>query len=94
MSVARATVTTYDGDEYRLLIEQVIAGNGLAGVIRLLSDMLAVPATAADEDFEPLYAFAPRGRHLSVQEAALDPEARSQIVFDIGPEPQASTAPP
>ena len=83
-----------DGDHYRLLIEQVIAGNGLSGVVRLLSDMLAVPATVADDDFEPLHAFAPRGRHLTAEEGALDPAARARISFNITSEPKASTAPP
>jgi purine catabolism regulator len=83
-----------DGDDYRLLIEQVIAGNGLSGVVRLLSDMLGIPTTVADDEFEPLHAFAPRGRHLTTEEAALDPLARSRISFNLGSEPQASTAPP
>lgn len=83
-----------DGDAYRLLIEQVIAGSGLSGVTRLLSDMLTLPATVADEDFEPLHAFAPRGRHLQVDEASISADARKYISFDLAREPQASTAPP
>lgn len=92
--VATSSHALQDGDEYRLLVEQVIAGNGLPGVVRLLSDMLAVPATVADDDFEPLHAFAPRGRHLTAAEAGLDAAMRSRISFNLDDEPQASTAPP
>lgn len=88
------TFVLQDNDAYQQLIEQVIAGNGLPAVARLLSDMLALPATVADEEFEPLHAFAPRGRHLSREEAALAPSVRSAIFFDLAREPQASTAPP
>jgi purine catabolism regulator len=84
----------YEGDAYRQLIEQVIAGNGLSAVVRLLSDMLELTAAVSDEDFEPLHAFAPRGRQLTPQEAALRSEARLRVRFDLSTEPQASTAPP
>lgn len=92
--VVRVPAMAQDGDAYRLLIEQVIAGNGLAGVVRLLADMLALPATVADDEFEPLHAFGPRGRHLSTEEAALSDGVRSRISIDISTEPRASTAPP
>jgi purine catabolism regulator len=94
MVVVHPASYAQEGDGYRLLIEQVIAGNGLSGVVRLLSDMLGLPATVADDDLEPLHAFAPRGRHLSPEEAALSPELRGRIAFDVSGEPQASTAPP
>ena len=92
--MARALRDSYDGDAYRLLIEQVIAGNGLSGVVRLLSDMLALPATVGDDSFEPLHAFAPRGRHLSPEEARLSSTALGRVSFDLASMPQASTAPP
>lgn len=81
-------------EAYRLLVEQVIAGQGLSGVIRLLADMLGLPATIANEDLEPLHSFAPRGHHLEIGEAALPPEVRSNVAFDLASEPRASTAPP
>ncbi|HEX6508355.1 MAG TPA: helix-turn-helix domain-containing protein [Chloroflexota bacterium] len=90
----RAVSTWQDVDTYRLLMEQIIAGNGLPAVTRLLSDLVALPATVADEEFEPLHAFAPRGRHLSTEEAALAPSTRAKVVFDIDRAPRASTAPP
>lgn len=92
--VAQPSGAMQENDAYQQLIEQVIAGNGLQAVARLLSDMLGLPATVSDEEFEPLHAFAPRGRHLSTEEAMLDPEARKQIYFDLSHEPAASTAPP
>jgi PucR family transcriptional regulator, purine catabolism regulatory protein len=94
MSVAAAQLAAYDGDTYRLLIEQVIAGNGLSAVARLLSDVLGLPATVADEDFAPLHSFAPRGRHLSPEEAALRDGLPARLSFDLSQEPQASTSPP
>jgi sugar diacid utilization regulator len=81
-------------DVYRLLVEQVIAGNGLSGVARLLSDMLGLPATIADEAFEPMHSFAPRGKHLAANESALPPDVLEAIRFDLAIEPLASTAPP
>ncbi len=81
-------------DTYRRLMEQVIAGNGLAAIARMLCDMLALPATVADEEFEPLHGFGPRGRHLEPEEAALPPDVQARLRFDIDREPQASTAPP
>lgn len=94
MTVAAAPMVPYDGDAYRTLIEQVIAGNGLPAVARVLSDMLGLWATVADEDFVPLHAFAPRGRHLTPAESGLHESARGAISFDIANEPRASTAPP
>jgi purine catabolism regulator len=94
MTVAPMPLAPHDGDTYRLLMEQIIAGNGLSAVPRVLSDLLGLPATVADEDFHPLHAYAPRGRHLSTEEAALDPELVTRISFDLSREPQASTAPP
>src|SRR5947209_13222623 len=79
MSVPGAS---HGSDAYRLLMEQVIAGNGLPAVARVLSDMLALPATVADEEFEPLHGFAPRGGHLEPEEAALDREVQSRVSFD------------
>jgi DNA-binding PucR family transcriptional regulator len=81
-------------DAYRLLVEQVIAGNGLSGVVRLLSDMLGLPATVSDEEFEPLHSFAPRGKHLTPRESALPPDVLEAVRFDLVVEPQASTDPP
>lgn len=94
MNTAPVPLSAYEGDTYRVLMEQVIAGNGLAAVVRLLSDMLGLPATVADEEFQPLHAFAPRGRHLSSQEAGLGEAAPAGISFDLTDEPSASTAPP
>lgn len=90
----RAVNTWHDVDAYRLLMEQVIAGNGLSAVVRMLSDLVALPATVADDEFDPLYAFAPRGRHLSGEEAALAPNTRNSLSFDLDRSPRASTAPP
>ncbi len=81
-------------DIYRLLVEQVIAGNGLSGVVRLLSDMLGLPATIADEELEPMHSFAPRGKHLTAGESALPADVREAVRFDLALEPLASTAPP
>lgn len=81
-------------DAYRLLIEQVIAGNGLSAVARLVADMAELPATVTDEDFEPLYSAGPQDRQVSADEVALTPGAREQVAFDIAGEPQASTSPP
>lgn len=81
-------------DAYRALVEQVIAGRGLAGVVHFVADMLGVPAVVADEEFEPLHGFAPRGKHLSPAEAALPPAIRQEVTFDLAQVPQASTAPP
>ena len=61
-------------------MEQVIAGNGLPAVARLLSDLLGLPATVADEEFQPLHAFAPRGRHLLPHENSPWLEQRPDIV--------------
>lgn len=95
MTVDRAEVTQHqDVEAYRLLIEQVIAGTGLAGVTRLLADMLGLPVAVADDEFEILHAFAPRGRHLSADEAALASPVRQGVSFDLDGEPRASTAPP
>lgn len=82
------------GDAYRLLMEQVIAGHGLPAITRLLSDMVGLPATVGDEEFEPLHGFAPRGRHLEPEESRLPIEARKTLHFDVASLPQASTAPP
>ena len=90
----RAVDTWHDVDAYRLLMEQVIAGNGLSAVVRLLSDLVALPATVADDEFDPLHAFAPRGRHLSADEAGLAKSTRSKLSFDLDRSPRASTAPP
>ncbi len=90
----REDVRRQDGEVYRLLIEQVIAGTGLAGVTRLLADMLGLPVAVADDEFEVLHAFAPRGRHLSPVESFLDESARGNLEFDLSAEPRASTAPP
>ncbi len=90
----RAVNTWHEDDPYRLLMEQVIAGNGLSAVARVLCDLVDLPATVADEEFDPLHAFAPRGRHLSAEEAALAPETRSKLEFDLARSPRASTAPP
>ncbi|GAC1320428.1 MAG: hypothetical protein NVS2B16_16750 [Chloroflexota bacterium] len=92
--VAQASRATQEYDAYQQLIEQVIAGNGLGAVVRLVSDMLGVPATVSDEEFEPLHAFAPHGRHVPPQDAVLAPEVRKQVYFDLAHEPAASTAPP
>lgn len=95
MTVDRADIVQHqDVEGYRLLIEQVIAGMGLAGVTRLLADMLGLPAAVTDDEFEILHAFAPRGRHLSTDEAALVSPVHEGISFDLDGEPQASTAPP
>jgi purine catabolism regulator len=75
-------------------MEQIIAGNGLPSVARLLSDMLGLNATVGDEDLHPIHAFAPRGRHLDLEEAALDPGLTARLSFDLTNQPQASTAPP
>jgi PucR family transcriptional regulator, purine catabolism regulatory protein len=83
-----------DVDAYRLLVEQVIAGQGLSGVVRLLADMLGLPATITNEDLEPLHGFAPRGKQLTTDEAALPDDVRSLVTFDLASEPRASTAPP
>jgi purine catabolism regulator len=56
--------------------------------------MLGVPATIADEDFEPLHSFAPRGKHLTASESALPTDVREAVRFDLAIEPLASTAPP
>lgn len=95
MTVDHAETAVYqDVEAYRLLIEQVIAGMGLAGVTRLLADMLGLPVAVADDEFEILHAFAPRGRHLTAEESTLDILIRENITFDLDGEPQASTAPP
>src|SRR5579872_37248 len=94
MSVASRHLIAPEGDTYRRLIEQVIAGNGLPAVARLLSDLLGLPATVADEDFRPLHAFAPRGRQLPPEEAELGDGLAQRLSFDLSREPQASTAPP
>ncbi|MGH2442500.1 MAG: PucR family transcriptional regulator, partial [Chloroflexota bacterium] len=94
MSASPVPVAPFDGDAYRILMEQVIAGNGLSAVARLLSDMLGLPATVADEEFQPLHAFAPRGRHLSGQEAGLRDIPRPEVSFDLELAPRASTSPP
>ena len=90
--VAQPTPQEYDS--YQHLIEQVIAGNGLGAVVRVLSDMVGLPATVSDDEFEPIHSFAPRGRHLTAEEAALDPTVRRLIHVDISSEPAASTSPP
>jgi purine catabolism regulator len=92
--VARAVVEIPTMDAYRLLVEQVIAGNGLSGVVRLLSDMLGLPATIADEEFQPLHSFAPRGKHLTPGESSLPDDVRESVRFDLATEPLASTSPP
>lgn len=94
MNTSPIPLAAYDGDTYRVLMEQVIAGNGLSAIVRLLSDMLGLPATVADEEFQPLHAFAPRGRHLSPEEANLWDASKPTISFDLTDEPRASTAPP
>jgi sugar diacid utilization regulator len=81
-------------DTYRLLMEQVIAGNGLSAVARLLADTIGLPATVCDEEFEVLHGFAPRGRHLTADETHLPDEARAMLHFDLASMPQASTSPP
>jgi purine catabolism regulator len=75
-------------------MEQIIAGNGLSSIARVLSDMMGLNAAVADEDFHPLYAFGPRGRHLDLEEVALDPGMAARLSFDLTDVPQASTAPP
>src|SRR5437764_11683582 len=92
--MAQALVDAPDVDAYRLLVEQVIAGQGLSGVVRLLADMLGLPATITNEELEPLHAFAPRGKQLSAEETALPADVQPLVTFDIASEPQASTAPP
>jgi purine catabolism regulator len=93
MTTAPVPVAAFDGDVYRLLMEQVIAGNGLSSIIRLLSDVLGLPAVVADEEFQPVHAFAPRGRHLVPEEAGLGRQAAT-VSFDLSSEPRASTSPP
>jgi purine catabolism regulator len=88
------TVEMANVDAYRLLVEQVIAGNGLPGVIRLLADMLGLPATIANDEKEPLHAFAPRGKQLAATESHLPEDIASKAHFDLASEPRASTAPP
>src|SRR4051794_23308577 len=83
-----------EGDMYRTLMEQVIAGNGLSAIARAVSDALGLPATIGDEEYEPLHGFAPRGRNLSTEEAALPAEVRDGLKFDLESAPRASTAPP
>ncbi|HEX8917674.1 MAG TPA: helix-turn-helix domain-containing protein [Chloroflexota bacterium] len=92
--MATALHSLHEGDAYRLLIEQVIAGNGLSGVIRELAEMLGAPATVTDEDLTPLWTFAPGGRHLPAEKGVIDPELRHAIAFDLVDQPQASTSPP
>jgi sugar diacid utilization regulator len=81
-------------DTYRLLMEQVIAGNGLSAVVRLLADTIGLPAAVCDEEFDALHGFAPRGRHLTAEESRLPDEVRKAGAFDLTDVPQASTAPP
>lgn len=94
MTVAPASVTPYDGDTYRMLMEQVIAGNGLPSVTRLLADVLGLHAVVTDEEFHPLHAFAPRGRHLTPEESVPPGRQGPPVRFDVAHEPRASTAPP
>ena len=92
-SLAQAVPHWPDTDAYRALIEQVIAGKGLSGLIRVLADMLGLPAAVGNEDFEPLHAYAPRGKHLTPGEAALPADVRGSLSFDLASQPQASTSP-
>jgi purine catabolism regulator len=94
MTTAPAPLAAFDGDTYRLLMEQVIAGNGLSSIVRLLSDILGLPAVMADEDFTVVHAFAPRGRHLDAAEAVFWDGGRPAISFDLAAQPRASTEPP
>src|SRR5579859_2159588 len=94
VDVATALHSLHEGDAYRLLIEQVIAGNGLSGVIRELAEMLGGPATVTDEEFSPLWTFAPGGRNLPADKSVIDPDLRKTIDFDLVDQPQASTSPP
>lgn len=94
MTTAPAPLAAFDGDTYRLLMEQVIAGNGLSSIVRLLSDILGLPAAVADEELGVLHAFAPRGRHLGAEEATPWKSGRPAIAFDLAAEPRASTEPP
>lgn len=84
----------HSGNDFGLLIEQVIAGGGLSGIVRLLSDSLGILATVTDDEFEPLHAFAPRGRHLSRNETLLPQTVRRHVTFNLAGESRASTAPP
>lgn len=83
-----------DVEAYHLLIEQVIAGSGLAGVVHLLADMLGLTVAVAGDEFDVLYAFAPGGRRLATDEATLGASLRAAISFNLDSEPRASTAPP
>src|SRR5579884_12367 len=92
--MVRPVLGVDSADSYHALVEQVIAGGGLAGVTRLLADMLGLPAAIANEEFEPMYAFAPRGKHLPAEDATLPVGLRDRIAFDLDRTPRASTDPP
>ncbi|MGI8827289.1 MAG: PucR family transcriptional regulator [Chloroflexota bacterium] len=92
--MVQSPAATDEVDAYQHLIEEVIAGRGLASVARLLAEMLGLPAVVGDEELETLSGFAPDGRQLSSEETALVPELRTRVHFDLSEEPAASTAPP
>src|SRR5689334_17443792 len=90
----RIVDTMQDGDAYRLLMEEVVAGHGLRAVVNLLADLLSLPATVADEDLEPVHEARPDGQQVEGQPPHLPAGIRAQVRFDLTSEPQASTAPP
>lgn len=94
MTAASLQPAAYEGDMYRLLMEQVIAGNGLAGVVHSLSDLAGLPAAVADEELHPLHAFAPGGRVLPPAQSVMSGVSLEAVRFDVTREPQASTSPP
>lgn len=94
MNTAPIPMSAYESDTYRLLMEQVIAGNGLNAVVNLLSDLLGLPAIVADEEFQPLHAHLPGGRQLTALDGAASELAPPEISFDLSDQPGASTAPP
>lgn len=72
-----------DGDSYRRLMEQVIAGKGLAAVASTLASLVERDAVVADEELEPLHCFAPGGQHLHASDCAPSEAARQHIDFDL-----------
>jgi PucR family transcriptional regulator, purine catabolism regulatory protein len=94
MTAVPMSSNLYEVDSYRSLMEQVIAGNGLSGLARTLSEILGLTTTIGDEDLQPLHAYGPGGRRLTAEQSAMGPGIAERVSFDLAFEPRASTAPP
>lgn len=76
-------VGTRAGDAYRLLMEQVLHGNGLAGLTSTLARLAGCDAVVADEELSPLHGFDGTGAELDRTGCQLSTGLKRSVVLEL-----------